>query len=137
MKFIWPWLAALLLCAGSVQAHHSVPVNFDTSGSSTVTGTLVAVKWVNPHSQLQVEVTTEDGDVELWLVEMNAKNTIRRIGQRMGFQFDDFVVGETITVQGWPGRSDRSIYFRSCILQSGKEIVWQSRLDPDLTKIDQ
>lgn len=126
---------ALAVPAGAM-AHHSVPVNFDTSGSNTITGVLVATKWVNPHSQLQVEVTTADGKKELWLIEMNAKNTINRLGKKMGFVFDDFVVGETITVQGWPSRHNRSIYFRSCILESGQEIVWQSRLDPDLANID-
>lgn len=126
---------ALALPADSL-AHHSVPVNFDTRGSNTITGKLVAAKWVNPHSQLQVEVTNEDGTKELWLIEMNAKNTINRIGKTMGFTFDSFVVGEMITVQGWPSRHNRSIYFRSCILESGQEIVWQSRLDPDLANID-
>lgn len=134
-------LAALLIstlgASAITQAHHSVPVNFDTSGSNTITGTLVVVKWVNPHSQLQVEVTTADGEKELWLIEMNAKNTINRLSKRMGFELDDFVVGEEITVQGWPGRHDRSIYFRSCKLASGKEIVWQSRLDPDLARIQE
>jgi len=132
-------VTAILFLLGAsvvVRAHHSVPVNFDTSGSNTITGTLVAAKWVNPHSQLQVEVTDEDGGKEIWLIEMNAKNTINRIGKTMGFTFDDFVVGETITVQGWPGRNDRSIYFRSCILASGQKIVWQSRLDPNLEKIE-
>jgi len=134
-----PKIAAITLLLGAsllARAHHSVPVNFDTSGSNTITGTLVAAKWVNPHSQLQVEVTNADGEKQVWLIEMNAKNTINRIGKTMGFTFDDFVVGETITVQGWPGRNDRSIYFRSCILASGQEIVWQSRLDPNLSKID-
>jgi len=129
-------LLIVLAMPASAIAHHSVPVNFDTRGSNTITGVLVATKWVNPHSQLQVEVTTEDGKKELWLIEMNAKNTINRLGKKMDFRFDDFVIGEIITVQGWPGRHDRSIYFRSCILASGKEIIWQSRLDPDLTNVD-
>jgi len=123
--------------AGSVSAHHSVPVNFDTSANHTVTGTLVKTKWVNPHSQMQVEVTLDDGSMVTWLIEMNAINTIRRLGKKMGFTTDDFVVGETITVGGWPGRHHRAIYFRTATLQSGQEIIWQSRLDPDLAKIQQ
>lgn len=137
MSPIRTWSLLALLGVGAAQAHHSVPVNFDTSGSVTITGTLVAVKWVNPHSQMQVEVTNDAGETELWLVEMNAKNTINRIGKRMGFEFDDFVVGEQITVQGWPGRHERAVYFRRCTLASGKEIVWQSRLDPNLTRVEE
>lgn len=126
-----------MLLAGTVGAHHSVPVNFDTNSSHTVTGKLIKTKWVNPHSQMQVEVTLEDGSAEIWLIEMNAINTIRRLGKKMGFSTDDFVVGETITVSGWLGRHHRAIYFRTAKLQSGQEIIWQSRLDPDLTRIQQ
>ena len=128
---------ATLLCAGAVNAHHSVPVNFDTSSSHTVTGKLIKTKWVNPHSQMQVEVTLDDGSADVWLIEMNAINTIRRLGKKMGFTTDDFVVGQTITVGGWLGRHHRAIYFRTAKLQSGQEIIWQSRLDPDLAKIQQ
>lgn len=77
-----------------------MPVNFDTNSSHTVTGKLLKTKWVNPHSQLQVEVATEDGGAEIWLIEMNAINTIRRLGKKMGFTKDDFIIGETITVGG-------------------------------------
>jgi hypothetical protein len=128
---------ATLLYASAVHAHHSVPVNFDTNSSHTVTGKLIKTKWVNPHSQMQVEVTLDDGSIEVWLIEMNAINTIRRLGKKMGFTTDDFVVGQTITVGGWLGRHHRAIYFRTAKLESGQEIIWQSRLDPDLAKIQQ
>lgn len=86
---------------------------------------------------MQVEINTEDGGTEVWLIEMNAINTIRRLGKKMGFTTDDFVIGEQITVGGWLGRHHRAIYFRTATLASGKEIVWQSRLDPDLAKIQE
>jgi len=126
-----------LFLASAVFAHHSVPVNFDTNSSHTVTGKLIKTKWVNPHSQMQVEVTLDDGSKEVWLIEMNAINTIRRLGKKMHFTTDDFVIGETITVGGWLGRHERAIYFRTAKLASGQEIIWQSRLDPDLAKIQQ
>jgi hypothetical protein len=130
-----PAFLAGLLLVGIAAAHHSVPVNFDTQSNHTITGKLIATKWVNPHSQMRVEIVTEDGGTEVWLIEMNAINTIRRLGKKMGFTTDDFVIGEQITVGGWLGRHHRAIYFRTAKLASGKEIVWQSRLDPDLAKI--
>lgn len=126
-----------LLFAGVVSAHHSVLVNFDTSSSHTVSGTLVKTKWVSPHSQMQVEVTLDDGCKDIWLIEMNAINTIRRPGKKMGFATDDFVIGETITIEGWLWRHHRATYLRSATLQSGQEIIGQSRLDPDLAQIQQ
>ena len=127
---------AILCLPALLPAHHSVPVNFDMNSDIEVHGVIVRTKWVNPHSQLTLEVTTEDGETETWLVEMNALNTIRRLGKKLGWSTDDFVVGETITVGGWRGRHDRSVYFRRATLQSGREIIWQSRLDPDLQRLN-
>jgi hypothetical protein len=134
MILIFYSLAGLLFVAAA-GAHHSVPVNFDTQSDHTISGILKKTKWVNPHSQMRVEVTKDDGTTETWLVEMNALNTIRRLGRKMGFTTDDFVVGEEITIGGWLGRHGRAIYFRRAKLASGKEIIWQSRLDPDLAKL--
>jgi hypothetical protein len=131
-------LAVLLLgivpLAG--QTHHSVPVNFDMNADIEVTGVIKKTKWVNPHSQVTLEVTAEDGSAETWLVEMNAHNTIRRLGKKLGWSTDEFVVGETIKVGGWPSRHNNSVYFRRATLQSGKEIIWESRLDPNLQRLN-
>ena len=124
-----------LFFAGTVGAHHSAPVNFDTNSSRTVSGKLIKTKWANPHSQMQIEVTAEDGGKETWLIEMDAINTIRRMGKKTGFTTDDFVVGETITVGDWLGGHHQAIDFRTAKLQSGQAIIWQSRLDPDLAQI--
>jgi len=126
-----------LLLTGVAIAHHSVPVNFDSDSSHTVTGKLIKTIWANPHSQMQVEVATEGGGTEIWLIEMNAIETIRRLGKKMGFTADDFVIGETITVRGWPGRHHQAVYFRTATLASGQEIIWQNRLNPLLAKIQQ
>ena len=130
----------LLTCLAMVslagQAHHSVPVNFDTNSDIEVTGIIKKTKWVNPHSQITLEVVTGDDSTETWLVEMNALNTIRRLGRKLGWSTDDFVIGETITVGGWQSRHENSVYFRRATLQSGKEIIWESRLDPNLQRLN-
>jgi hypothetical protein len=127
---------SLMACPVSVIAHHSVPVNFDMHSDIEVHGVIVKTKWVNPHSQITLEVTSEAGTKETWLVEMNALNTIRRLGKKLGWSTDDFVVGEEITVGGWQSRHNNSVYFRRATLASGKEIIWESRLDPNLQKLE-
>ncbi len=110
-------------------AHHSVPVNHDMTKDIEVTGVIVKTKWVNPHSVITLEVTNDDGEKEDWLVVMNAHNTIRRLGKKLGWSVDEFVVGEVLTAGGWPGRNGNALYFRRATLASGKEIIWESRLD--------
>ena len=116
--------------------HHSVPVNFDMKSDVEVHGVIVKTKWVNPHSQITLEITNEAGEKQIFLVEMNARNTIQRLGRKLGWSTDDFVVGEEITVGGWPSRHNDSVYFRRATLASGKEIIWESRIDPNLQTLE-
>ena len=116
--------------------HHSVPVNFDMKSDIEVQGVITKTKWVNPHSQITLEITDEAGEKKIWLVEMNARNTIQRLGRKLGWSTDEFVVGDEITVGGWPSRHNNRVYFRRATLASGKEIIWESRIDPNLQTLE-
>src|SRR3954467_15549504 len=114
------WLAAAACALASpALAHHSVPVNFDSSKEITVTGTLTEIKWVNPHSRFRLNVKDDEGKTVEWLIEMGAINTMRRAG----FDTDKFVVGDTVTIIGWPGRDrDRSMLLRTAVLKDGTKL---------------
>ena len=115
-----PMAIALLLCAVSARAHHSVPVNFDQSKEITISGTLTEAKWINPHSRFRIDVKQDDGKTVEWLVEMGAVNTMRRAG----FEIEKFVVGDTLTIIGWPGRGrDRSMLLRTAVLKDGTRLT--------------
>jgi len=136
-KFAVPTATAVLLTIPLIgSGHHSVPVNFDMKSDIEVHGVIMKTKWVNPHSQITLEITDESGEKKIFLVEMNARNTIQRLGRKLGWSTDDFVVGEEITVGGWPSRHNDSIYFRRATLASGKEIIWESRIDPNLQTLE-
>jgi Family of unknown function (DUF6152) len=113
-------VAALLAQATLARAHHSVPVNFDQSKEITITGTLTEAKWINPHSRFRIDVKQDDGKTAEWLVEMGAVNTMRRAG----FEIEKFVVGDTLTIIGWPGRGrDRSMLLRTAVLKDGTRLT--------------
>lgn len=59
---------AVFLSPGSVQAHHSFQVNFDSSKTVTLTGTLTKVDWINPHIELFLDVKGARGPVEDWVI---------------------------------------------------------------------
>ena len=112
--------AALLMCAVAAHAHHSVPVNFDQSKEITISGTLTEAKWINPHSRFRIDVKQDDGKTAEWLVEMGAVNTMRRAG----FEIEKFVVGDTLTIIGWPSRGrDRSMLLRTAVLKDGTRLT--------------
>jgi Family of unknown function (DUF6152) len=113
----------LVLSAVIIEAHHSVPVNFDQSREVTIDGVLTEIAWRNPHARFRIDVTAGGSTLE-WLVEMGAANTMRRAG----FPMDRFVVGERVTITGWPGRRERTVLLREAVLADG------TRLDPEMRR---
>ena len=57
-------LGVLLMGAGSSFAHHAWAV--DTTRSITVKGTVTGFAWSNPHVQIFLDVTGNNGAVEKW-----------------------------------------------------------------------
>jgi hypothetical protein len=81
-----------------------VPVNFDQSKEITISGTFTEAKWINPHSRFRIDVKQDDGTTVEWLVEMGAV----QYDAASGFEIEKFVVGDTLTIIGWPGRDRES-----------------------------
>ena len=67
-----------LISAVPLSAHHSWPVNM--SQLVTVKGTVVDFAWENPHPMITLEVRTDDGKVEKWLVGGPAINRMEANG---------------------------------------------------------
>jgi Family of unknown function (DUF6152) len=66
--------AILALAIGTqfVSAHHSTTM-FDHSKTLTIRGTVVELRWVNPHVSLLIKGIINDGDEEEeWLMEMTS-----------------------------------------------------------------
>jgi hypothetical protein len=74
--------ALLLLASHPSQAHHSGAM-FDDGKSVTLSGTVRAFQWTNPHCWIQVVVTGAKG-AEEWSVEMGAPIELFRGGWRPG-----------------------------------------------------
>ena len=108
-----------LMLTLAAPAHHSVAVNFDQSREITIEGVLTEMSWRNPHSHFRIDVAAGDGSQLEWLVEMGAINTMRRAG----FEVELFVPGENVSITGWPGWRDRTLYLNSAILQNGTELI--------------
>ena len=110
---------AVLALNAPLAAHHSGPVNYDSSRSITIKGVLTEIRWINPHSRFRLDVTSDDGSTEEWLIEMGALNTMRRAG----FETELFVIGDVVTIVGAPARRDtNAMVLRRAILEDGTEL---------------
>src|SRR5213080_4029482 len=87
----------------SALAHHSFAGEFDNASVVNVTGVVVSVEMVNPHSWIYLDVTTH-GTVERYALEGPGPLQI----QRMGIALDSIRVGDELGACGYPARRDAS-----------------------------
>ena len=90
---------ALLLTAGTVFAHHS-PIVFDRTKQVTLTGEVVMMEWVNPHSWLHIDVKKPDGAVERWKIEGGSPSVLFRLG----WNRNSLPAGTKVTVVGFQAK---------------------------------
>jgi Family of unknown function (DUF6152) len=89
--------AICLLAAGisSVAAHHSTTM-FDHSKTVTIKGTVVELRWVNPHVTVTINGSLNEGDAPAdWLMEMTSPGNLVRAG---GWRRDAVKPGEKVEV---------------------------------------
>ena len=68
----------LLLCA-SASAHHGNSA-YDEVARVPIKGTVTEFVWVNPHSQIYLDVKDKDGKVKNWSIETNSPGILSRAG---------------------------------------------------------
>jgi hypothetical protein len=73
------FFCGLALVGGAI-AHHSIQAQFDINKHITVSGTVVRMEFINPHSYLTVNAKEADGKVTRWAFEMAAAAQLRRAG---------------------------------------------------------
>ena len=112
-------LVFAVLLVGQASAHHNMTAVFDFNDRVTVTGTLTAIDWRNPHTYFTVEAKGSSGATETWQIEGPSPSffRIRDVGKP---DFEDSV-GKTVTVEISRARDkSRSGLIRTFTLANGK-----------------
>jgi hypothetical protein len=121
LKLIFTALSAFLLVA-SAQAHHSV-MHFSDEFTE-MEGTLVDIRWRNPHIYFGLEVEEANGETRVW--EMEA-GTIYMIG-RAGVTRDMFEIGDRVKVAGNKSNVyDDKFWLTNVLLPEGREVLVVAR----------
>ena len=110
-------ILALVSVAVPLSAHHSWPVSF--SQLVTVKGTVTEFTWANPHPMISIEVKTNSGEIEKWLIGGPAINRM----EANGWTKSTVKPGDVITGIGYQFADGQKIVrLERVVLPDGKEI---------------
>jgi hypothetical protein len=118
-----PLVAAALLAAAPAGAHHSANAEFDTQKEMTITGTLVKLENVNPHSWWYLDVKGTDGKMTKWRLESNSPAGLIRLGVKVK---TDIKVGDTLSFRispAWKDPEGEKLGWMRALTINGKEYV--------------
>ena len=85
------------LTAGAVRAHHGAS-DYQVDREVTITGTIAAWRWVNPHVRFVVTVAGLDGRIEEW----DCEGPPLTWATQQRWSASTFAVGERVTLVMYP-----------------------------------
>jgi hypothetical protein len=108
---------ALVAAAIPLSAHHSWPVSYDKL--VTVKGTVMEFTWSNPHPMITLNVRTNDGKTEEWLIGGPAINRM----EANGWNRATVKAGDTLTGIGYQfADGQKIIRLERVVFADGKEM---------------
>jgi len=112
-------LAALLLSASPVWAHHAFVAEFDATKQVTLKGTIAKMDWINPHAWLHIDVKEPDGTVSRWMVELGPPNSLLK----RGWTKQSVPAGVEVVVVGYQSKDGaKRANGRDITLPDGKQL---------------
>jgi uncharacterized protein DUF6152 len=103
-------LSLLVVAAGftwvpsPVSGHHGV-TNYDMKKTITLTGTITAFDWTNPHCLAHLDAMDDSGHVRHWTLEMASTFTM----SHRGWDKDTLKRGDQVTLETHPAKNDAPI----------------------------
>ncbi len=112
-------LAALLLDAAPVWAHHAFAAEFDGNKQVTLKGTIAKMDWINPHAWLHIDVKEPDGTMTRWMIELGPPNSLLK----RGWTKQSVPAGMEVTVVGYQAKDGaKRANGRDVTLPNGKQL---------------
>jgi hypothetical protein len=119
------------MASGSLQAHHSLAGAYALGKDGQVTGSLTAIRLVNPHGSMKLDVKNPDGSMTEWVLTTGGASTLARLG--VGKTGPNALnAGDMLTVTFVPAADGHSpLGFLKTITYPDGHVVTVSRGDPN------
>lgn len=121
-------LALSGLAAGTALAHHAFTAQYDSSNTTTLTGVVVKIEWLNPHAYFFIDVIdAETGAIETWACELTSPVGL----MRQGWTRNSMTIGDLVSVEGALARDgSHALNSRSVTLMStGQKLFTRTRAE--------
>jgi Family of unknown function (DUF6152) len=106
----------VLFASAPLLAHHG-EVNYDTEKDVSVKGTVTDFQFINPHTQIYMDVKNDKGEIEKWSCEARSPAMLVRVG---GWAKDTLKPGDVITAIGFRAKNGSNILrLKKIILADG------------------
>jgi hypothetical protein len=110
---------ALIAVSAPAFAHHGTTA-YDPQHKVTMKGTVANFEWTNPHSQIHLDVTDDQGKVVHWNFEAQPPNILIHAGWTRG----TLKPGDQVTVVADPAKNGSPIgIIQKVVLASGQELT--------------
>jgi hypothetical protein len=88
-------VAAALMAVKPILAHHSFDAEYDSKKTTTISGFVTKLDWVNPHAFVFIDTKDESGAVKNFKIEMGPPYAL----VRGGWKRETVKIGDKVTVQ--------------------------------------
>ena len=112
-------ILCVLIASAPLLAHHG-ETNYDTEKLVTVKATVTKFEFINPHTQITLDVKNDKGQVESWVCEARSPAMLVRNG---GWDKTTLKPGDVITAVGFRAKNGTNILrLKKIVLSNGKEL---------------
>ncbi len=112
-------VASILIGASPILAHHGTAV-YDTTKLTTLKGTVTDYQFINPHSEIFLDVKDESGNTAKWVLEAGSGTSMSRKGWTRSL----LKPGDQITANGNRAKNgSNTMRLLNIVLSNGKEYL--------------
>ena len=114
----------LLILTVPALAHHSFASFWYMDKTIEITGIVKSIKVVNPHPEMQLEVTEPNGEKSAWSVTATSSGSAIRRAWAVEDALERLPVGTKIKVEGHPSRKEgsKALAAGTITLPDGKQL---------------